>query len=257
MLSRHRRMGNAGSGGLANGGEECPRGERSTCGSARRRPDSRRSPLSWDKPRIIGMARISRSSERRPTSALFGPVSCRSRELCRHHRQRRAARQSPSCEPAQPLARRFGPVMTPSTGVFSPCIRAGVVLSKTSPGASRHRTTAIAPMISSRLRSRCPILEICPSRALPPEEFCPWGEAEPGREVSASRAKVLGGGASSSSAVHAGQAEAAREMLMSRRAVSSFRARSRIRRSSAAICSSSVAMCRSSSVHSLVTMLGR
>lgn len=35
-----------------------------------------------------------------------------------------------------------------------------------------QRTTAVAPRTRSRRRSRCPILEILPSRSLPPEEFC-------------------------------------------------------------------------------------
>jgi hypothetical protein len=52
------------------------------------------------------------------------------------------------------------------------------------PRRTARRTTAIAPIISSRLRSSCPILEMRPSRTFPPEET--WGEAKPGCEIASS-----------------------------------------------------------------------
>jgi hypothetical protein len=92
------------------------------------------------------------------------------------------------------------------------------------PRLAAHRTTAIAPMISCRLRSRCPILEMRPSPALPPEEFC-RGVSPSQAAKSRPRAKVSGGGASASSAL--AQTGPVPGMRIRRRALSSSRARSR------------------------------
>ena len=54
-------------------------------------------------------------------------------------------------------------------------LRANMRASQEAAGAPRRaaqRTTDMAPMISRRLRSRCPVFETCPSRALPAEECC-------------------------------------------------------------------------------------
>lgn len=46
------------------------------------------------------------------------------------------------------------------------------------PFRDAHLTTATAPQIRSRRRSRWPILVVAPSRVLPPDDFClgvsPW-----------------------------------------------------------------------------------
>ena len=127
--------------------------------------------LYWDKPRIIGMGRDI-GFEPAPSYIEHSLVQC----LAEMAAAGIAGWQETSSAIAVLLTRpsrwpAIRPVMTPSTRGFLAIIRA----SHDPAGAPRlaaHRTTAIAPMISSRLRSRCPILEICPSRALPPEEFC-------------------------------------------------------------------------------------
>src|SRR6478752_10873832 len=40
------------------------------------------------------------------------------------------------------------------------------------PLRNAHLTTATAPQIKSRRRSRWPILDVAPSRVLPPDDFC-------------------------------------------------------------------------------------
>ena len=79
-------------------------------------------------------------------------------------------------------------------------LRASIRASHEPAGAPRRtalRTTAMAPMINSRLMSRCPIFDTLPSRDLPPVECC-LGTRPSQAEKSRPRLKLSKGGAKAS-----------------------------------------------------------
>lgn len=99
-------------------------------------------------------------------------------------------------------------------------------------------TTAIAPRIKRRRKSRCPIFDVLPNRVLPPVEFC-FGVSP--SQVAKSRpfVKVEGGGATA--AIAAAQIGPMPGIVISRRAVSSVLAISVTRPLNAAMRSASAA----------------
>jgi hypothetical protein len=68
-----------------------------------------------------------------------------------------------------------------------------------SSGLLAQRTTALAPMIKSRRRSRCPMFEVRPRRAIPPEKCC-LGVSPIQAARSRPGPKVSGGGAATTNA---------------------------------------------------------
>ena len=94
---------------------------------------------------------------------------------------------------------------------------------------------AVGPRISRRLRERSPILVVAPRRCLPPVECC-LGVSPSQAAKSRARRNVSGGGASVASAVAISGPMPG--IVISRRAVSSSRARRAISASSVAIRSS-------------------
>lgn len=117
-----------------------------------------------------------------------------------------------------------------------------------------HLTTATAPQIKSRRRSRWPILDVAPSRVLPPDDFC-LGVSPSQTAKSRPLPKLSAVGASASSAV--AQITPMPGIVIRRFAVSSRRARARKSLSSQPICSPSEAMCVSSILQSPITEGGR
>lgn len=144
------------------------------------------------------------------------------------------------------------PRLRPSRAVASspPCVRARSppVLLCAKP------TTATAPQIKSRRRSRWPILDVAPSRVLPPDDFC-LGVSPSQAAKSRPLPKLSAVGASASSAV--AQITPMPGIVIRRFAVSSCRARARKSLSSKPICSQSEAMCVSSILQSPITARGR
>lgn len=104
------------------------------------------------------------SSHPRPTG-----FRCAAECSCRH--RCRIPVIFPLCQHGPDATRHFVGAMATSMRGFFAIMRA----SQEPPGApfrDAHRTTAMAPMISSRRISRWPIFEVFPSRCLPPVDLC-------------------------------------------------------------------------------------
>ena len=115
-------------------------------------------------------------------------------------------------------------------------------------------TTAMAPMIKSRLRSRWPIFDILPSLGLPPVVCC-RGTRPSHAEKSRPRRKLSIGGAKACSAIAViGPIPG---IVISRAVSSPSRALARISRSSPSIFSSSSSIRSSNSLPSSTTASGR